>query len=451
MSSNPAIIVNNINKVFPMYNKPSDKLKELMSFGKKQLHQQFQALHDISFEIPKGKTMGIIGKNGSGKSTLLQIIAGTLAPTSGQVVTNGKVAAILELGAGFNPEFTGRENAYLNGAILGLGKEEMDEKFADIESFADIGHFIDMPVKTYSSGMFVRLAFSVAINVDPDILIVDEALAVGDIFFTHKCKNKMREIVDSGKTVLFVSHDILTIKSFCEEAILLDSGKIVMRGAGDVVADAYQKLMHEENYQKNNETKGDVVSKDSKEQSSTLEVNLSKITASTDWFTTTELTSLSHSRFGDGAARFSGIKMSDPVGAESSLFQYGETMVVSASIVCNQDINHKLEYGLLVRDINGIDIFGYNSFLERKELGPCKKNDRIIVNLSFPIKLSPGSYSIALGLKESFPSPHYHDKVFAAAVFEVAQLPVGTWVPGMISMEGSLTHKLMLEEVKAHG
>lgn len=425
MSSNYAIEVEAISKIFPIYNKPVDRLKEAVFFGKRDFHRKFRALNNVSFQVEQGTTMGIIGKNGSGKSTLLQIIAGTLNPSQGSVIKNGKVAAILELGAGFNPEFTGKENVFLNGAILGLSQEEIEDRYDEIVAFADIGDFIDQPVKTYSSGMFVRLAFAVAINVDPDILIVDEALAVGDIFFTHKCKNKMREIVDSGKTVLIVSHDILTIKSFCEKAILLEKGDVILQGTGEEVADYYQKSMHEENYQNRS-------SKPKPQIDSTIIIN----EGSNAWFYDESLINDSSLRFGEGEARYVGIRLLKQDGEVASLFEHGEEVTIQASIEYSQDCGKELEYGLIVRDINGIDIMGFNSHVMDIVLPPAKKETRLLVSFSFPLVLAPGSYSLALGLKERFPNTHYLDKVYNAAVFEITPLPIGKWVPGLIKVPG---------------
>jgi ABC-type polysaccharide/polyol phosphate transport system ATPase subunit/sporulation protein YlmC with PRC-barrel domain len=229
-----AIKVRNISKAYKLYKQPLDRLKESLHPFKKVYHSHFWALKDVSFEIQKGETVGIIGKNGSGKSTLLKIITGVLTPSSGEVEVNGKVSALLELGAGFNPEFTGIENIYLNGTILGFTKEDIDKKIEDILSFADIGDFVYQPVKLYSSGMFARLAFAVAINVEPDILIVDEALAVGDIKFQTKCFNRFKELKEKGITILFVSHDISSIRNFCDRAIWIDSGEL--KDIGDTVS-----------------------------------------------------------------------------------------------------------------------------------------------------------------------------------------------------------------------
>jgi lipopolysaccharide transport system ATP-binding protein len=218
MGEEIAISLNNVSKCFKRYARPVDRLKEML-LPNRSYAQEFWALRDISFDVMKGETIGIIGRNGAGKSTLLQMICGTLAPTSGKVQVNGRVAALLELGAGFNPEFTGRENVYMNGAIMGLSRVEVDERFDRVAAFADIKDFIDQPVKTYSSGMYVRLAFASAIHVDPDILIVDEALAVGDMFFQAKCMSRMRTMMESGVTVLFVSHDTSSVKALCQRGV----------------------------------------------------------------------------------------------------------------------------------------------------------------------------------------------------------------------------------------
>lgn len=230
--SDIAIKVEHLSKVYKLYEKPIDRMKEALSFIKKKYSKEHYALKDVSFDIKKGETLGIVGMNGSGKSTLLKIITGVLTPTSGNVIVNGKVSALLELGAGFNPEYTGLENIYLNGTMMGYTKEEMEARVEPIIKFADIGEFINQPVKTYSSGMFARLAFAVAINVEPDILIVDEALSVGDTRFQIKCMDRMKKMMEGGVTVLFVSHDINAVRRFCTKAVWLYNG--VVRRIGDV-------------------------------------------------------------------------------------------------------------------------------------------------------------------------------------------------------------------------
>jgi len=243
MSSDIAIRVKHLSKHYQIYEKPQDRLKQSLWRGRKQYYREFKALDDVSFEVRKGETVGIVGRNGSGKSTLLQIICGTLAPTSGEVEVNGRVAALLELGAGFDPEFTGRENIFMYAAILGLSRKEIDEKFDRIVSFSEIGDFLDQPVKTYSSGMFVRLAFSIAISVDPDILIVDEALSVGDLNFRNKCMHRIKQMKDAGVTILFVSHDLGTVQTTCDKGIWLLSGEIKDEGNAVAVCQEFYAFM----------------------------------------------------------------------------------------------------------------------------------------------------------------------------------------------------------------
>lgn len=239
VDSDIIIKVNNITKEYDLYNKPTDQLKEIFTFGKKKYHKTHQALNSITFEIRKGEHIGIIGTNGSGKSTLLKILTNVIVPSSGEVTINGKVSALLELGSGFNPDYTGIENIYLNGTVMGLTHSEIAKKIDEIIDFADIGEYINQPVKNYSSGMFARLAFAVAINVEPDILIVDEALSVGDIFFQNKCYKKFNELKNKGVTILFVSHDISSIKHMCSRVLWIEKGKQMMFGDSVEVCNAY--------------------------------------------------------------------------------------------------------------------------------------------------------------------------------------------------------------------
>jgi ABC-type polysaccharide/polyol phosphate transport system ATPase subunit len=240
-----AISVNTLGKKFKLFNSPIGRFLEYLSLGKMTRHTDFWALQDLSFEIPSGTTLGILGQNGSGKSTLLSILAGVLEPSAGSFTINGKVSAILELGSGFHPEFSGRDNVYMYGSIMGLSKEEIDERFGDIVQFSELGDFIDQPIRTYSSGMVVRLAFSVAVNVSADILIVDEALAVGDAIFQHRCFRKIREMQSNGKTILYVGHDTEAVRNLCTSALLLDGGRIIERGDPNYVVNKYYALITE--------------------------------------------------------------------------------------------------------------------------------------------------------------------------------------------------------------
>lgn len=239
-----AISVKNLTKKYRIFSHPGDRIKQALTFGGMRFHNEFTALQDVSFEIKKGETVGIIGRNGSGKSTLLQLICGILKPTVGTAQVNGRIAALLELGAGFNPEFTGRENVYFQGALMGFTKVQMDERFDDIAAFADIGEFIDQPVRTYSSGMFVRLAFAAMIYADADILVIDEALAVGDEAFQKKCFDRLAAYLGGGKTLFFVSHNLRQIERVCARAVWLDAGTIAADGAVAEVCTAYQESLH---------------------------------------------------------------------------------------------------------------------------------------------------------------------------------------------------------------
>ncbi len=246
MSSEAILKVEAVSKSFLLYQQPQDRLKQMIASAagsKRHYHQEFWALRDISFSVKRGETVGIIGRNGSGKSTLLQILCGTLTPTSGQVSLGGRIAALLELGAGFNTEFSGRENIYLNAAILGLSRKEIDAAYPQIIAFSELDEFIDRPVKTYSSGMYARLAFAIAIHVRPDILIVDEALSVGDSRFVAKCMRKIREIQESGCSILFVSHDVTTVRTLCQRAIWLDQGCLVAQGEVFPITGRYMEMM----------------------------------------------------------------------------------------------------------------------------------------------------------------------------------------------------------------
>ena len=239
----PAIRISGLTKVYRLYDKPSDRLKEALGFGGKKRYHELYALKNVSFDVKRGETVGIIGTNGSGKSTILKIITGVLSPTEGTVTADGRISALLELGAGFNMEYTGVENIYLNGTMMGFSEKEIEERMDSILSFADIGEFVHQPVKTYSSGMFVRLAFAVAINIDPEILIVDEALSVGDVFFQAKCYHKFEEFRAQGKTILFVSHDLGSVARYCDRVILLNKGDKLAEGEPQKMVDLYKKLL----------------------------------------------------------------------------------------------------------------------------------------------------------------------------------------------------------------
>jgi ABC-type polysaccharide/polyol phosphate transport system ATPase subunit len=361
--------------------------------------QEFWALRNVSLEVRRGETVGIIGRNGSGKSTLLQIIAGTLAPTEGEVQVQGRIAALLELGSGFNPEFTGRENVFLNGAILGVSHQEMEQRFEDIATFADIGDFIDQPVKTYSSGMTLRLAFAVQALIDPDILIVDEALAVGDMYFQAKCMARLAELRRKGTSILLVSHATDTIKAVCSRVLLLDHGRAVAEGHPDGVTDRYVALAmgHASN---GDRQVRDVVTPMA--MPSTVQPPFEERIGE---------------RFGSGAARFVECRIFQN-GIERETIFHGQSCEVHAWISYAEPIVDNGEVGMVVRTLDGIDLFAANSFFARTLYPPQSAGTLMRLIFRFDVILAPGIYTIALGYRAPVQGD-YVDKVFNAAIFRV--------------------------------
>ncbi len=374
-----AVTVENISKNYRIYPRPSSRLKELI-FRKRQLHRDFWALKDVSFEVKQGCTFGIIGENGSGKSTLLQIIAGTLTPTEGRVGLCGRVAALLELGAGFNPEFTGRENTFLNAAILGLSREEITRKLPEIERFAEIGSFIDQPVKTYSSGMYVRLAFAISINVEPEILLVDESLAVGDVYFQQRCMRRIRQMREEGKTILLVSHDVAAVKNLCESALWLEHGRIKEQGVPDNVVARYLAALtlRRDPYAKE---------KNSKDPESQVDSNEG---VSADLVVRT-LPNVDD-RWGNGDARVLGIQLLDQAGREPQSVYHGDVVTVRVSVRFDRPVEAPV-IGINLRNRLGEEISGSNTSVENLRLPPAEPNQVYTVDfhLRLPV-LQPGNY-----------------------------------------------------------
>ncbi|NTU21750.1 ABC transporter ATP-binding protein [Brevibacillus sp. HB1.2] len=424
MSSNIAIHVKEISKCYHMYDKPSDRLKQIVFGKKKKYYKEFWALRDISFQVAQGTTVGIIGRNGSGKSTLLQIIAGTLSPTSGDVWVKGRVAALLELGSGFNPDFTGRENIYLYGSIYGIKKEEMDGKLDEILSFADIGEFIDQPVKNYSSGMFVRLAFSVAVNIDAEILIVDEALSVGDMFFQAKCFDKLNELKKKGVTLLFVSHSMETVKALCDKCILIQEGELLFEGDSMRSADMYSKVsLANSNY----DTVATRPKLDEMDIQSTMQPPFEKRVTQ---------------RFGDGVAKYIDAYIVDEEGNEIDTVRHGEPCKVVAYIHFEEECDMESEFGIVVRNQEGIEIYALNSFFKGISLPPQKKGTTVRIEFDHVMALSPGTYNIAFGLRIPVQGS-YSDKVYNGIVFRVVLNYGQTFIPGLVSIPGTISYKEM--------
>jgi lipopolysaccharide transport system ATP-binding protein len=375
-----AVEFQHVSKSYPIYDSPGDRLKELLSIRRRKHHRDFAALRDISFEVRRGETFCVIGENGSGKSTLLQIVAGILQPSSGTATVNGRVSALLELGAGFNPEFSGRNNVYLNGSILGLTTRQIDERYKEIESFAEIGDFIDQPVKTYSSGMVVRLAFAVAINVDPEILLVDEALAVGDVYFRQRCMRKVHELRSRGVTILFVSHATADVKAIGDRALWLEHGRIMEIGDTDRVVARY--LAH-------------MVEKDSSYLKAHPEGVLSDVpgpTAAPE--VVTSIPNIDH-RYGDGRAEVLGIAVLDESGRPLAMLDPLSRMVVRISVRAKAEVRLPM-VGFMLRNHMGMDFAGTNTAREGYELSPMQPGDTVTVDFHLDVpELYPGSFSFS--------------------------------------------------------
>ena len=376
------IEIKNISKIYNLYNKPSDRLKEAL-FARQSRHTEFAALNDVSFNVNKGEILGIIGKNGSGKSTILKIITSVLTPTSGECIVKGKIAALLELGAGFNMEYTGIENIYLNGQMIGFSKDEMDKKLQDIIDFADIGEHIYQPVKTYSSGMFARLAFSVAISVDPDILIVDEALSVGDVFFQNKCYRRFEEFRERGKTILFVTQDMGSVIRYCNRCVLLNAGKKVAEGKPQEMVDLYKRIMVGQ-WNENEES--------SEEASSIQSSNVKNDQLWKDQISTNPDIEV----YGDGRADIIDFGIFSDTGDIGNNVYKGDYYSIKMRVRINED-NLNPIFAFKLRDIKGTELTGTNTMLEDIDTSQCKKGDIVTITFRQKQYLQPGQYLVSLG------------------------------------------------------
>ena len=394
-----AIRVSNLGKCYHIYDAPRDRLKQFVApllqriggQAPKQYFREFWALKDISFEIKKGETVGIIGRNGSGKSTLLQLICGTLSPTGGNVETNGRIAALLELGSGFNPEFTGRENVYMNAAVLGLSKEEVNERFEAIAAFADIGQFMEQPVKTYSSGMYVRLAFAVNILSNPEIMIVDEALAVGDMAFQAKCMTALNRIQDCGTTVLFVSHDIGAVKSLCSRGIYLERGTVQEIGPAGDVAEHYIRGMREEMNAEFASTKSLAGTK--AEAITPLECNGSH--DAQEFKISTEFEKqVAYFRYGDGGANITFAELLDEDWGPINDVRFDQAVLIRVYFETSTDIEVSCNYYVL--DDKKNLILGADLLLVGQSLICTKNGGRYVVTYKTRLPLHEGNYSVQL-------------------------------------------------------
>ncbi|MGI6053666.1 MAG: ABC transporter ATP-binding protein [Clostridium sp.] len=416
MAAEYAIEVKDVTKIYKLYDKPIDRLKESLSVRHREYHRDFYALQGISFTVEKGQTVGIIGTNGSGKSTILKIITGVLTPTSGQVQVNGKVSALLELGAGFNQDYTGIENIYMNGTMMGYSKKEMDAKLPEILEFAEIGDFVYQPVKTYSSGMFVRLAFALAINVEPEILIVDEALSVGDVFFQSKCYRRMEEIRKSGTTIVMVTHDMGSIIKYCDKVVLLNKGEFIAEGSAGKMVDLYKKILagqmealraeiesgtdfsgekvvKEEISAQDGETggSGDGMGHPEEKNGGLSDGKPSKPVLMRDLLTI----NANREEYGDGRAEIFDLGLLDERGNVTNLLLKGEMFTIRERIRFHAPIQAPI-FTYTIKDKKGTDLTGTNTLFEGTDIKPVQEGDVYDVSFTQKMTLQGGEYLLSM-------------------------------------------------------
>ena len=375
-----AIEVKDVDKVYKLYEKPSDRIKEALGLGSKVRHTDHKALSDVSMTIYQGETVGIIGTNGSGKSTILKIITGVLNPTAGEVKVNGRISALLELGAGFNMEYNGIENIYLNGTMIGFTEKEIDEKLQSILDFADIGEYVYQPVKTYSSGMFVRLAFAVAINIDPEILIVDEALSVGDVFFQAKCYHKFEEFKAMGKTILFVSHDLSSIAKYCDRVVLLNQGTKLGEGAPKEMIDTYKQVLVGQYQLPESSSEGNLLEdEDIRKLASGQNINPDLL------------------EYGSKKAEIVEYYFTDDKGIRTSAVVKGSRFTIHMKVEIKEDIQAPI-FAFSFKNIKGTEITGTNTMFEKTFLEPVNAGDVKEITFEQEMNLQGGDYLLSLGV-----------------------------------------------------
>jgi lipopolysaccharide transport system ATP-binding protein len=418
MSSEPVISVRHLSKHYRIYERPHHRLMQMFVRGRRQYYREFWALSDVSFELCRGETLGIIGRNGAGKSTLLQLICGTLSPTSGEIVLRGRIAALLELGAGFNPDFTGRENVLMNAALMGFRPHEIAACYDDILAFADIGAFIDQPVKTYSSGMYVRLAFSVAIHAAPDILIVDEALAVGDALFQAKCTSRMKRMMDDGVTLLFISHDISAVKALCRQVLWLEQGRLRAYGPTVDISNAY---IHDWVTQANRlHIDIDPSGGPAAEAAEAAEADAEPAEA-----TPADAGPAEHNRSGTGQVRLRAINWRTPAGdAEQHPVNFGDRLTIEATVEVYAPCD-KLIVNYHIKDRHAQYVLGNHSYecpaIYGREWRP---GDRFRVRFSLKVPLCQGNYYLTMLVTSISDLKTYSDAVFLDLVEDVAVMHV---------------------------
>lgn len=417
MNSKHIISLDGVGKAYRVYSRHLDRVREALLPNSRKLHQEFHALSDISFAIGKGETVGIIGRNGSGKSTLLQVICGILQPSSGSVAVRGRISALLELGAGFNPEFSGRENVFLNGSILGLSREEIENCFSDIESFAGIGDFIDRPVKTYSSGMYVRLAFAVAINVNPDILIVDEALSVGDTLFQAKCFAKFKQFQEQGVTILFVTHSMDLVTRYCSRAFLLEKGQLLKMGAAKEVVDKYNRLLVERAA-----PDGSSEEAETEEEPFDDQIPDTRESRLLDHMKSSEhefQLNPDENRYGNGKARIEKVGIYDLDGCPQQTLRHGQRYLIAMRVNFLENLDNPV-FAYTIKDVKGFDISGTNTFFHDIDTGSVSLGEVRKITFEQRIMLNAGAYLLSFGCA-GFENGEYvvYDRRYDLMSFEV--------------------------------
>ena len=395
-SNNNAITVNDVTKIYRLYEKPMDRLKETLSPTHKNYHRDFYALNGISFDVKKGQTVGIIGTNGSGKSTILKIITGVLTPTSGSLEVNGVISALLELGAGFNMDYTGIENIYMNGTMMGFSRKEMEEKLNDILEFADIGDFVYQPVKTYSSGMFVRLAFALAINVEPEILIVDEALSVGDVFFQAKCYRRMEEIRQNGTTILMVTHDMGAIIKYCDQVVVLNKGNFIAQGEPGKMVDLYKKILANQMDDLSLEL-AEIRSGELNDFSGEKAVSKKEAAKARQEGLMKEKLTVNPNRteYGDKKAEIVDFGLLDERGNVTNLLLKGEYFSIKERIHFHDEIESPI-FTYTIKDKRGADLTGTNTMYEASDVKAVKNGDEYEVEFKQKMTLQGGEYLLSM-------------------------------------------------------
>lgn len=404
-----AIKVDHVSKLYKLYDKPSDRFKEALGFTKEKKYKEHFALSDVYFEVKKGETVGIIGTNGAGKSTILKIITGVLNPTSGKVDVAGRISALLELGAGFNMEYTGIENIYLNGTMMGYTREEVDAKVQTILDFADIGDFVYQPVKTYSSGMFVRLAFAVAINIDPEILIVDEALSVGDVFFQAKCYHKFEEFKETGKTILFVSHDLGSIAKYCDRVVLLNKGKKMAEGEPKEIIDLYKQVLVSQ--AENREL--------DEEQPTVSDVVDTQDTAREGHWKDTLMLNPNVLEYGDKEAEIVDFAIIDDKNRITNNIQKNTDFRIRMKVKFHKDIEDPI-FAFTIKDLQGTEVTGTNTMYEKTDIGLVKAGEEKVIEFSQNMNLQGRNYLLSFGCV----GYHENDFVVYNRLYDVCNINV---------------------------